>query len=57
MDDVFGVPVRVGTIGQLEQATTEAVTAPVEEARTAVQEHAVAHRDETRWRHSGKRAW
>ena len=57
MDDVFGVPGSGGTIGQWEQATTEAVATPVEEARTAVQEHAVAHRDATRWRQSGKRAW
>src|SRR5215471_16497452 len=41
MDDVFGVPVSVGTISQLEQATTAAVAVPVEEARTAVQAHKV----------------
>jgi len=57
MDDVCGVPVSVGTIGQLEQATTEAVAAPVEEARTAVQAQEVAHLDETRGRQGGKRAW
>lgn len=57
MDDVFGVPVSVGTISQLEQATTEAVAAPVEEARTAVQVQKVAHLDETRWRQGGKPAW
>src|SRR5436309_4140035 len=33
MDEVFGVPMSVGTISQLEQATTAAVVAPVEEAR------------------------
>ncbi len=38
MDDVFGVPVSVGTISQLEQATTEAVAAPVEEALAYVPE-------------------
>src|SRR5215471_13276810 len=55
MDDVFGVPVSVGTISQLEQATTAAVAAPVEEARTAVQTQKVAHLDETRWRQGGSR--
>jgi transposase len=57
MDDVFGVPVSVGTISQLEQATTEAVAAPVEEAQTSVQVQKVAHLDETRWRQGGKPAW
>src|SRR5438105_11536709 len=37
MDDVFSVPVSVGTISQVARATTEAVTAPVEEARAGVQ--------------------
>ena len=57
MDEVCGVPLRVGTISQLEQATTEVRAAPVEEARTYVHEQAVAHLDETSGRHGGKRAW
>ena len=57
MDDVFRVPLSVGTISQLEQATTEAVAAPVEEARTFVHAQEVAHLDETSWRQGGKRAW
>ena len=57
MDEVFGVPMSVGTIGPLEQATTEAVAAPVEEARTYVQAQEVAHLDETSWRQGAKRAW
>jgi transposase len=57
MDDVFGVPMSVGTISQLEHTTTAAVAAPVEEARTYVHEQAVAHLDETSWRQGGKRAW
>ena len=57
MDEMFGVPMSVGTISQLEQATTAAVAAPVEEARTYVHEQAVAHLDETSWRQGGKRAW
>jgi transposase len=57
MDEVFGVPMSVGTIGPLEQATTAAVAAPVEEARRYVHEQAVAHLDETSWRQGGKRAW
>jgi len=57
MDEVFGVPMSVGTISPLEQATTAAVAAPVEEARTYVHEQAVAHLDETSWRQGTKRAW
>ena len=57
MDEVFGVPLSVGTISPLEQATTAAGAAPVEEARTYVHEQAVAHLDETSWRQGGKRAW
>src|SRR6267143_3397658 len=57
MDEVFGVPMSVGTIGPLEQATTAAVAAPVEEARRYVHEQEVAHLDETSWRRGSKRAW
>jgi len=57
MDDVFGVPMSVGTISQSEKATTEVVAAPVEEARTYVHEQQVAHLDETSWRQGDKRAW
>ncbi len=57
MDELFGVPMRVGTISQSEQATTEVVTAPVEEARAYVHEQRVAHLDETSWRQGDKRAW
>ena len=57
MAEVFGVPMSVGTISPLEQATTEAVAAPVEEARTYVQAQEVAHLDETSWRQGDKRAW
>jgi len=55
--DLFGLQVSVGTISQLEAATTEAVASPVEEARTFVQEQASAHLDETGWREGGQRAW
>ena len=47
MDDLFGVPMSVGTISQSEKATTAVVAEPVEEARAYVQEQAVAHLDET----------
>src|SRR5215510_13524429 len=57
MDEVFGGPMSVGTIGPLERATTAAVAAPVEEAHRYVHEQEVAHLDETSWRQGGKRSW
>jgi len=57
MDEVFGVPMSVGTISPLERATTEVLAAPVEEARTYVHAQEVAHLDETSWRQGDKRAW
>jgi transposase len=57
MREVFGVPMRGGTIRPLEQTMTAAVTAPVEEARTYVHEQAVAPLDETSWRQGDKHAW
>jgi transposase len=55
--DLFGVPLSLGTISMLEAATVDAVVAPVEEARTYVQEQATAFLDETGWHQGGQRAW
>jgi transposase len=57
MDEVFGVPMSVGTVSQLEQATTAVLAAPIEAARTYVHEQKVAHLDETSWRQGDKGAW
>jgi transposase len=57
MDDVFGVPMSVGTVSQSEQATTQVLDPPVEEARACVEAQDVAHLDETSWRQGDKRAW
>jgi transposase len=57
MDEVFGVPMSVGTISHLEQATTAVLAAPVEEARAYVHAQEVAHLDETSWRQGDKPAW
>ena len=57
MDDLFGVPMSVGTISQSEKTTTEVLAEPVAEARGYVEDQSVAHLDETSWRQDGKRAW
>src|SRR5256884_2978198 len=56
MDEVFGVPMSVGTIGPLEQATTAAVAAPGEEGRRYIHEQEVASLAETSRRSRGKPA-
>ena len=60
--DLFGVEVALGSVPKMERFVSEAVAAPVEEARAAVREQAVVHQDETGWYegpHGGRkaRAW
>jgi transposase len=57
MEDLFGLPMSLGTIANLEQATALALTAPVAEARAYVQAQPVAYLDETGWREGQQRAW
>jgi transposase len=57
MEDLFGVPMSVGTISQSEKTTTEMVAEPVEAACAYIEDQGVAHLDETSWRQGGKGAW
>jgi transposase len=57
LDDLFGVPMSLGTISTLEAATAQAVAAPVEETRAYVQQQACVSVDETSWRQGNQRAW
>jgi transposase len=57
MDALCGVPMRVGPISQLAQATTKVFAVPVQAARDDVATQPVAHVDETSWRQGGTRAW
>jgi transposase len=57
MADLFGIPLSLGTIANLEQATGQALAAPVVEAQTYVRAQPIAHLDETGWRDGGTRAW
>lgn len=50
--DMLGIEVALGSISKMEQSVSEAIAAPVEEARSAVREQDVAHQDETGW-HEG----
>jgi transposase len=57
LKDLFGVSLGLGTIANLEQVTTQAVAAPVAEARAYVQTQPTAYVDETGWREGQHRAW
>lgn len=55
--DTVGVELSLGTVHALEQATAEAVAAPVQEAEAYVQQHRQANVDETSWKEGKGRAW
>jgi transposase len=57
MADLFGLPMSLGTIANLEQATAQAVAEPVAAARAYVQQQSAAYLDETGWREGQQRAW
>jgi transposase len=57
MEDLFGVPISLGTLAHLEQATAQAVAEPVAEARRYVRQQPAAYLDETGWREGQQRAW
>jgi transposase len=55
--DLFGLPMSLGTLPHLEQATVQAMAAPVAEAQAYVRTQPVAYLDETGWREGRTRAW
>jgi transposase len=57
VEDFFGVPISLGSIAHLEQATSEAIAAPVAEVAQAIQKQPVVQADETGWYERSKRAW
>jgi transposase len=57
VEDFFGVPISLGSVANLEQATSKAVKVPVEEVARAIREAPVVHADETGWFEGSKRAW
>jgi transposase len=57
VSDFFGIEICLGSVSNLEQATSEALAEPVEEAAKAIQQEPVVHADETGWYERGKRAW
>jgi transposase len=57
VEDAFGVPIALGSVSHLEQATSEAIAAPVEEITQAIPNEPIVHMDETGWFEQSKRAW
>ena len=57
VEDFFEVPIALGSIANLEQATSEAIAGPVEEVARAIRQQPVVHADETGWFEQSKRAW
>ena len=57
VEQVFEVPIALGTIANLEQELSAALVPAHEEARRAVADAPVKHADETGWKQAGKKRW
>ncbi len=57
LEDVLGVDIALGSVCNAEQLVSEALSAPVEEARAYVQAQDVVHQDETGWFEKHARSW
>ena len=57
IEDVFGVPIALGTVANLEQEMSAALIPAHQEAITVVQEAPVKNVDETGWKQNGKKRW
>jgi transposase len=57
VEDFFDAPISLGSVANLEQATSEAVAAPVDEVAHTIREEPIVHADETGWYERSKRAW
>jgi transposase len=54
LSDVLGVRISLGALSEAEAGVSEAIAAPVEEARVYVSDHAVKNVDATGWCQAGK---
>jgi transposase len=57
VEQVFEVPIALGTIANLEQELSAALAPVHEEARQAIASAAVKNTDETGWKQAGKKRW
>jgi transposase len=57
LTDFFQADISIGAVCGLEQRTSDALSAPVAEAREYVKAQPVVHMDETGWREANQKAW
>lgn len=57
MTEVFGVPMSIGTVANVQHRVSEALAAPVAEAAAYVQQQPLIHADETSWPQDKQKAW
>jgi len=57
VETVCGVPIALGTISNLEQEMSAALTDAHAEAQQAIQQADTKHVDETGWKQAGKKCW
>ena len=57
VETMFGVPIAVGTIANLEQEASAALESAYQEVRRQVAEAEVKHLGETGWERAGKKRW
>lgn len=57
MGDLYQVPISLGSVSSCEQAVSQALERPYEEASQHVERQAVGYTDETGWREARKKAW
>jgi transposase len=57
LEDLFGLPLALGTVSNTEARVEAALAKPVEEAKAFVQAQAVVHMDETGWNEGGQKRW
>jgi transposase len=57
LSDVYGLDVALGSVSNMEQTVSDALVAPVEEARAFVPTQPTVHQDETGWWEGKTRAW
>jgi transposase len=57
VETVLQIPLSLGTVANLEQETSAALSAPYQEAQQAVRAAAVKNADETGWRQANQRRW
>src|SRR5262249_55127665 len=56
-ENLFGVPVAMGSVAAMERKTSAALAAPHQEILHAVQEAEVKNVDETGWKEAGQGRW